>query len=85
MGTGQILELGVRMPVYGRLREDGCWLVVERTFQAKDAEELAARLAQRRPGETLCLERFATYWLVRFSSSLPLPPAQGDETPGETT
>lgn len=80
MGTAQILELGVGLPVFGRLREDGRRLVLERSFRAADADELAARLALRRPGEALCLERFATYWLIRFTLSLPLPAGEGDES-----
>lgn len=81
MGTAQILELGVRLPVHGRLREDGRLLVLERSFQAKDSGELAARLDLRRPGESLFMERFATYWLVRFTLAFPLACPAEDATP----
>ncbi len=72
MGTAQIVELCQTMAVHGRLRENGRALVLERTFQAKGPEELSETLSQRRPGEELVVDRFATYWLLRFIVTMPL-------------
>lgn len=74
MGTAQIAELCQALDVHGRLRMDGRALILERSFQATDPAALLEKLAQRKPGEDLIVDRFATYWLVRFIRTFSLPP-----------
>jgi len=75
MEDDKLADLCARLPVHGRLHLDNTRLVLERSFHAKEPGELTERLSQRQSGEFLWVERFATYWLIRFIRVLPLTPS----------